>query len=129
MQVKPKLKAFLIADKVIQEKLTNKWSIIGVFDKIISKNFPCVHPELALYIRLTDAEGEYNIKLEFCEMSGNILSVFKGLRLTVNSKLAASDIGIPTHDLPLPNPGKYLFRLYLNEEFLEDISIEVLKSK
>ena len=67
MQVKPVVKAFLIADKVMREEGTKKWSVIGIFDRISSKNFPCIHPGLALYIRLSNAEGEYNVKIEFCE--------------------------------------------------------------
>jgi hypothetical protein len=36
----PVVKSFLIADAVIQDRLTGKWSVIGVFDRILSPAFP-----------------------------------------------------------------------------------------
>lgn len=55
MPVKPEVISFIIADMVIQEKATNKWSAVGIFDRVFSKNFPFVHPSLGLYIKLADA--------------------------------------------------------------------------
>lgn len=121
---KPTVQSLLIADKVIQEKITNKWSVIGIFDRILAKSFPLMWHSLALYIRLRDAEGEYNIKVEFCDEAGKVLSVFEGLKLTVHSKLATPEFGIQTYNLPLPKPGKYFFHLYLNGEFIKDFPIE-----
>lgn len=128
MQVKPIVKAFLIADKVMREEGTKKWSVIGIFDRISSKNFPCIHPSLALYIRLSNAEGEYNVKIEFCEIDGKVLSLFEG-KLKVGSRLATPEIGIQTYNLPLPKPGRYLFKLYLNDEFIQDFPIDVVQIK
>jgi len=128
MQVKPIVKAFLIADKVMREEGTGKWSVIGIFDRILSKNFPTNHPSLALYIRLTNAEGEYNVKVEFCEAEGKVLSLFEG-KLVVSSRLATPELGIQTYNLPLPKPGKYLFKLYLNDDFIQDFSIDVVQIK
>lgn len=121
---KPSLQSFLIADKVIQEKGTNKWSVIGIFDRILARNFPLMYYSLAPYIRLGEAEGEYDIKVEFCDEAGRILSVFEGLKLVVHSKLVTPELGIQTYNLPLPRPGKYFFRLYFNGEFFKDFPIE-----
>lgn len=125
MPVKPHIKSFLIADTVIQEKVTNKWSAIGIFDRIYAKSFPCIHPSLALYIRLSDAEGDYEIRVEFCDASGRKLAIFEGIRLSVTSRLLAPDFGIQTRALPIPAPGKYTFNLYFNNEFVQGLTLEV----
>jgi hypothetical protein len=65
MPTKPEIITFLIADNVMQERGSNKWSAIGIFDRIYSSKFPCLHANMALYVKLADAEGEYDIRVEF----------------------------------------------------------------
>ncbi|MBI5306852.1 MAG: hypothetical protein HZB37_00550 [Planctomycetes bacterium] len=123
--VKPEITSFLLADMVIQEKGTNKWSAIGIFDRIQTASFPFVHPSLALYIRLSDAEGDYAIRVEFCDDNDHILGVFEGITLTVSSRLHNPELGIRTVNLHIPRPGKYYFKLYFNGEFSRDIPLLV----
>ncbi|MBT4731250.1 hypothetical protein HOB87_04715 [Candidatus Woesearchaeota archaeon] len=114
--VEPKIKSFLIADTVIQEQITNKWSAIGIFDRIYASKFPIKHHSLSLYICLTDAEGDYNIRVEFCDAEGRKLALFEGITLNVPSRLQSVDFGIKTRDLPIPKAGKYFFDLYFNDQ-------------
>ncbi len=123
--VKPEIISFLIADMVIQEKGTNKWSAIGIFDRIQTAGFPFVHPSLALYIRLSDAKGDYAIRVEFCDDNDHILGVFEGITLSVSSRLHHPDLGIRIINLPIPRPGKYYFKLYFNGEFTRDFPLFV----
>ena len=116
MPVKPQVKSFFIADKVIQEKETNKWSAIGIFDRIYSSRFPFRHSRVALYFKIADAEGDYTIKIDCCDANGKKLALFEGLKLHVTSRLISPDFGIQTFDLPIPEPGKYYFNLFLNDE-------------
>ena len=126
MPVKPEIVSFLIADMVIREAGTNKWSAIGIFDHILAANFPFVLPGLSLYIRLSDAEGEYKIRVEFCDDKDRVLAFHEGITLSIPSRLLNPDFGIKTRDLPLPTPGKYYFKLYFNGEFAKGFPLEVL---
>ncbi len=123
--VKPNIISFLIADMVIQEKVTNKWSAIGIFDRIISPNFPYIHPSLSLYLRLSDAEGDYTIRVEFCDNEDRRLALFEGIKVSIVSRLDCVDFGIKTNGLPIPKPGNYRFNLYFNEEFAESFPLKV----
>ncbi|GAX62479.1 hypothetical protein SCALIN_C34_0030 [Candidatus Scalindua japonica] len=122
MSVTPKIKSFLIADTVIREQNTNKWSVIGIFEKIFTFSFPCTHHSLALYVRLADGDGEFNIRVEFCDDKNAILAAFEGLKINIHNRLVSPEIGIQTYNLPLPKPGKYNFLIYFNDE-LAEISI------
>ncbi len=127
MSVVPSIKSFLIADMVIQEQHTNKWSAIGIFDRIYSKTFPFKQRTLALFIKLSDAEGDLNIRVEFCDENDRVLALFEGLKLRVPSRLTSVDFGIQTRDLPIPKPGKYYFKLYFNDDFTQGLELEVIK--
>lgn len=126
--LKPVFISFLIADTVIQEKITNKWSVIGVFDRINSNLFPYIHPNLGLYIRITDASGKYAIRVEFCDENNNILSQFEGIHIEVTNRLAAPGFGIQTRNLPIPKPGNYSFNLYFNDDFFQSLPVAVTQS-
>lgn len=122
----PKVKSFVIADQVFQQSDSHKWCLIGVFDRIYSSRFPTRHPSLGIWLKLADAEGDYDIRLEIQDSSGRVLSSLSGLKLTVNDRLAEPEIGIQTHHLPLPAAGMYFIKLYFNERPAEsDIRIEV----
>lgn|SRR3989338_2753726 len=119
MPSKPKIITFLIADNVMQEKGSNKWSAIGIFDRIHASKFPTLHTNMALYMKLSDAEGEYDIRIEFVDSDGRKLSIFEGIKLRVGSKLNHPDFGIRAQNLMIPKPGKYHFDLYFNNELCE----------
>lgn len=127
--VKPVIKSFLIADTVIQEQVTNKWSAVGIFDRIYSIKFPTRHHSLSLYICLTDAEGEYNIRVEFCDEENRKLALFEGIKLEVPSRLQSVDFGIQTRDLPIPKAGKYFFELYFNDQSVGSYPLLVEKAE
>ena len=119
MVSKPNILSFLIADNVIQERGTNKWSAIGIFDHIFVEKFPCIHANMALYVRLSDAEGEYDLRVEFTNSEDTKLSTFEGIKLKVLDKLATPDFGIQTRNLFIPKPDKYSFDLYFNGQLCE----------
>ena len=129
MSPKPQIKSFLIADMVIQEQGTYKWSAIGIFDRIYSKNFPCVHANMALYVKLADALGDYDVRVEFCDANMQKLSVFQGVKINVADKLSAPECGIQTKNLIIPRPGKYTFDLYCNDQHCGSLPLFVEQLK
>lgn len=125
MPPKPNVISFLIADNVMQEKGSNKWSAIGIFDHIYAEKFPCVHINTALYVKLSDAEGDYDIRVEFTDSSARKLGVFEGVKLQVVSRLAQPDFGIQTRNLFIPKPDKYNFDLYFNDQLCQSFPLIV----
>jgi len=123
----PIVKSFLIADAVLQDRLTGKWSIIGVFDRVMAPSFPVVHPTVALYLRLSDAQGKYKIRVEFRDDADRRVGLFEGIEIEVKDAGQAIEVGLPTHMLPLEKPGKYQFQLFINDEFLSSAELTVIQ--
>lgn len=123
----PIVRSFLIADSVIQDRLTGKWSIIGVFDRVLAPSFPVIHPTVALYFRMSDAQGRYRIKVEFRDGSDRRVGLFEGIELEVKDAAQSVDLGLPTHMLRLEKPGKYQFQLYVNDEYAAAADLAVIQ--
>ena len=121
----PVVKAFLIADSVIQDRATGKWSVIGIFERVNVSRFPCLHPVVALYAKLTDAEGEYVIRLEFRDSADVCLFKVDGMKVRIQNRQTSVDFGVVHRNLPLKEPGRYQFQLYLNGEYVAAVPLEV----
>lgn len=123
----PIVKSFIIADAVLQDRLTGKWSIIGVFDRVMAPSFPVVHPTVALYLRLSDAQGKYKMRVEFRDSTDRRVGLFEGIEMDVKDPAQAIEVGLPTHMLPLEKPGKYQFQLYINDEYAASAELTVVQ--
>jgi len=123
----PVVQAFLIADSVIQDRATGKWTVVGVFDQIFAASFPCVHPTVAIYVKVADALGRYSVKVEFRDARDKTVSAFEGVELEVKDRARGGEFGIATHGLPLADPGPHRFLLHMNGEYLASASLTALK--
>lgn len=126
---KPSFSSFLIADTVIQEKVTGKWSVIGVFDKIYTNYVPFIYPKLGLFICITDAVGKYEIRIEFLDDNDKKLGQFEGIQLEVKDRLTSVGFGIQTSNLSIPKLGKYNFDLYFNDDYIKSMPLNVVAQR
>lgn len=122
----PVVKAFLLADSVLQDRATGKWTVVGIFDRLLAAAFPCVHPNLAIYVKLADAQGRYRVRLEFRDSEDRLVTSLEGIELEVPDRLKTFDFGLPTSGLRLEKPGRYQFQLCLNGEYAAAVSLDVL---
>jgi hypothetical protein len=110
-----------------------KLTIVGTFDTIISRKFPCVHPQLSVVIRLRfdlwefsnhgfrietrDLDGEMNIEA----ISGNI--EVKG----VGNATAVSHLLFGISNLRFKAPGVVNFVLFLDDKEAGTIPLYIRK--
>lgn len=115
---KPSLTAFLVCDMVIEDKTTNKKTLVGAFTDIWSPDFPCVHHHMGIYFCMTDAEGDYEIVLRLANSDSGDLLAEAGLSIKIEERLGISDFGINLPMAVFPKAGRYEFQIYANKEFL-----------
>jgi len=75
-----------------------------------------VHPSLGLYLKLSDAQGEYKISVDLHDDKDQCIAKLQGLTLKVPDRLADVDVGLQGYNLPLPNPGNYFLKVFFNGE-------------
>jgi len=126
--ITPSIKAMLICDRVITEVGTNKKSLIGIFENIMSSKFPCVHHSLSVYVNFTDALGKYNFKLELVDVEGNkVLNAAEIKDANIVDKLSTNELAFNLQGLSFPHPGKYEFRIYANGKFFGAKSFTIVQ--
>ena len=126
-RVVPVLVAALICDVAAEDPSTKKKNLIGIFDRISVRKFP-VSRMMSLYIKLTDAEGFYNISARFVERSsGNILAEVR-TELGINNRLASVDMYLPSPPLLIPSKGRYEFQILANSVFLGTAFLDAVQA-
>jgi hypothetical protein len=110
-----------------------KLTIVGTFDTIISRKFPCVHPQLSVVIRLRfdiwefsshifrietrDLDGEMSMET----ISGNV--EVKG----VGNATAVSHLVFSISNLHFKSPGVVNFALFMDDKETGSIPLYIRK--
>jgi len=113
----PKANAMLICDYVITEQGTRKKSLIGIFENISAARFPCTHPSLSVYIKLTDANGIYRFHLELVDLKNDKVIGRGDLarEVTIDNPLSVHELVFNLSNLRFQAAGDYEFRIYSND--------------
>jgi hypothetical protein len=115
---KPVLHAVLICDYTVRDGETGKVSVIGIFDRINTPDFPTLHPGLFVYVNMADAMGDYKIGLELLR-TDSLKRLGSGEQvLTYTNPLAGAELIFDLRNLIFEEPGKYEFRVYANGEHI-----------
>ena len=120
----PVLIAFLVCDQIIEDAPTGKKTIVGVFDRITSANFPASHAPSSLYVKLIDCEGDYEVKIEFAQVSNQAVLLEMAGTSNSKSRHEYAEFVLPCPPLPLPDPGEYEFRLWMDNKFVGNVRIK-----
>jgi hypothetical protein len=124
----PSLNAMLLCDLTIREHGSGKISLIGVFENISAARFPVVHRALSVYAKLTDAEGDYTIRLELMRLEDSHVVAQGTLKATFADRMTPGELIFNLENLGLEKPGRYEFRLYADERFVAGKSFTVIQS-
>ena len=117
--VKPSIQAFLVSDQVIEDSVTRKKSLIGLFTHLQAVSFPFQHQQMGLYFCLTDAEGAYQFDIELIYLNTEQLVCRATLpRIVIVDRLQISEFGINIPSLIFPAPGRYEFRLRMEGQLI-----------
>ena len=115
----PVLMAMVCADYAIREAETNKITLVGIFDRLLSTAFPLRwnRPSL-VYVKLTDAQGSYGVRLELVRSDDGQAIGRLDAQVTMADRMASYDIVFHLNELVFERPGFYEFRLFANDRWV-----------
>ena len=125
----PSLNAMLLCDLTIREHGSGKISLIGVFENISAARFPVVHRALSVYAKLTDAEGDYTIRLELVRLEDSHVVAQGTLKATFADRMTPGELIFNLENLGFERPGRYEFRLHADGRFVAAKSFTVLQTR
>ena len=110
-----------------------KLTIVGTFDTIISRNFPCTHPQLSVVIRVRFDLWEFSqhtFRIETRDLDGETnmepISGSLGVR-GVGNATAVSHLVFTIGNLYFKNAGMVNFALFIDDKETASIPLYIRK--
>ena len=122
-----KIELFTFCD--FAQENSGKLTIVGTFDTIISRNFPCVHPQLSVVIRIRFDLWEFanhQFRIDTKDLDGKmVISPIKGTVEVkgVGNATAVSHLVFTISNLHFKNSGVINFILYIDDKELASIPL------
>lgn len=122
----PAFNAMLICDMVIRDSATGEHSLIGVFDRILASSLPARPPSLAVYAKITDAQGRYVFRLELVDLNkGQTIGEGKTPEIEIPDRMLPHELVFNLQGLVFHTEARYEFRLYADDQFVGVHSFDV----
>ena len=126
----PDVLSMIVCDQIITDRLTGKQSLIGMFSVVHAVRFPVTHPQLCVYVALTEGYGKTDFLIRIADANDARPPIVEG-RGSVDFKdpRAIANLALQFHGLTFPEPGSYRVQLYSDNELLREARMELLKVK
>lgn len=119
--------AMVICDQIIEDKLTSKKSLIGIFSSIGTNQFPCRHPHLSVFVSLTEGHGETAAKLCIIhDETEKVVSEISG-QIKFPDMNAVVDLNFNLVGMEFPTPGLYSIEFYCDDALVLERRFHVLQ--
>jgi hypothetical protein len=123
----PSVQAILLCEKIIEETVTGKKSLINIFTALRAERVPIMF-SMGLYARVTDGEGSYTFKVDIVHLPSDKKigsAMFPGMEST--DRLKPMEIVVHMPQITLEEFGKYEFQIYANDVFVGHVSVDVIQ--
>ncbi|MDP4264083.1 MAG: hypothetical protein Q8941_16265 [Bacteroidota bacterium] len=113
----------------------SKLTIVGTFDSIQAKQFPCVHPSCSIATRLrfsAKESGNHEFKLRLIDANGKemIQPIEGNIHISPpnNGQLTSINIVANFAQLKFDKPGRYSFELFIDGEWKSGLPLFLHKT-
>jgi len=124
----PAINAMLICDQALVEESTAKSTLVGVFETINAFQFPARHGPCCVYAKVTDAEGQYRIRLDLVRLEDLSVLGQGQFNATFGNRMSSAELVFQLYGLTFPEPGRYEFRLYANNRWMGSKALNVVRA-
>jgi hypothetical protein len=108
----PHVLAMIICDMVIDDSISHKKSLIGLFDAIRTNVLPCTVNELHVYLALTDGYGTMKMRLRCAKASDDREVFTMEQEVDFPDPLTVVEVNLGFCGCEFPEAGEYRFQLF-----------------
>lgn len=116
--VLPTLVSIIICDQVIDDRMSNKKSAVGLFNAILAQSLPSQIHHMAVMATLTEVNGKAPLELRMVRDSDNQVILQTQGHVESPNPLAMIDLVFNMQGVAIQNPGQYAFEILSGGELL-----------
>jgi hypothetical protein len=114
----PALVSLIICDQIIDDRLSNKKSAIGLFNAVLVPRVPAALSQVTVLASLTEIKQQADIELRLMRDSDNLVLFGAGQAVQAASPLATVDIVFALQGIRIEQAGPYAIELRCAGEIL-----------
>lgn len=107
--------ALLVCDLVIQDRATNKRTLVGLFDRLYANQFPCVHPQLSVFVSLTSGHGSYPCEIRCRHTESGVQAFSARGTVQMADPMQVVEMVFNLQGVRFPEPGQYWLECVVGE--------------
>ena len=107
--------ALVVCDTIIEDKQTGKKTLIGLFDRLYARSFPCVHPSMAVFVCLTSGRGKYPCEVVCRHDDGQRTAFSARGTIVMREPSQVVDLVFRLNGVRFPEAGKYSLQFLADE--------------
>jgi len=124
--ITPYAQCLVLCDQIIREANTGKHSLIGIFSHLAANHFPAVHARLAVYLALSDGQGEVPIRVAITDARDNQrILVQAETVIPLRDPSTVAEAGIDFPNVTFPEAGDYRIQLFADKTLLMERRLAV----
>jgi hypothetical protein len=110
--------AIVVCDQIIEDKFTGKKSLIGIFNNIGTQKFPCRHPQVCVFVSLTEGRGECAARLRIVHDETNKVVAEVDGKIVFPEIHTVVELNFNLVGLSFPEPGMYSIEFYCDDALI-----------
>ena len=126
----PDVISLIVCDQIITDRLTGKQSLIGMFSRVHARMFPASHPQLSVFVMLTDGHGKTELMIRIVDTNDARPPIVEGKGyVDFRSPRAIAHLALQFHGLAFPQPGEYRVQIWCANELLREARLELVEMR
>jgi hypothetical protein len=121
--------AIVVCDQIIEDKFTNKKSLIGIFNNIGSANFPCRHPQIMVFVSLTEGHGNYRARVRIANETTGESVAEANIAIQFPDIHSVLELNFNLVGIQFPTPGLYSIEFYCDDALVLERRFHVSQVK
>lgn len=107
--------SLLICDTIIEDKHTGKKTLVGLFDRVHARRFPCVHPFMCVFVSLTGARGRFPCEVVCRHQDGHTMGFSAKGEVVMRDPRQVVDLVFRLSGVTFPKPDTYWLNFVIDE--------------
>ena len=107
--------ALISCDTIIEDKLSGKKSLIGIFGELNAEKFPCVHPSMFLMVSMTGGTGEYQCEVVVTDSSQEEKVFSARGKIKFDDPNQVMDMVLLLQNIRFPAPDIYWIKVSIDD--------------
>ena len=124
----PDVLSLILCDQIITDRMTGKVSLIGMFSRVHAPRFPVAHPQLSVFVALTEGYGDTEMRIRVVDANDERPPVVEGHgKVRFQDPRSIAHLALQFHGLRFPEPGEYRVQLYCGNELLREARLVMVQ--